>query len=122
MIVSFPNQDFSTADNRNKPLIIFLDSLNSQRLNNINKKIREYLTLEWQSKKSNPSNGTIPERKFTSSNLPLVRANVPKQDNLFDCGVFLLHYIELFCRNPEKDFEFPVSFVILLIVFFFSFF
>ncbi|EGC36291.1 hypothetical protein DICPUDRAFT_32083 [Dictyostelium purpureum] len=109
LIISFPCQEFETATETNKPLIIFLDSLNSQSLLVITKKIREYLTIEWKHKKSDPSNGTIPERVFTSKNLPLVRANVPKQDNLFDCGVFLLHYIELFCRNPETNFNDPLN-------------
>jgi Ulp1 family protease len=27
------------------------------------------------------------------------------QDNGNDCGVYMLHYLELFCRNPPKNFE-----------------
>jgi sentrin-specific protease 7 len=27
---------------------------------------------------------------------------VPGQDNWSDCGVYLLHYAEVFCRNPPK--------------------
>ena len=27
----------------------------------------------------------------------------PGQDNSCDCGVFVLHYIETFCRNPPKE-------------------
>ena len=29
-------------------------------------------------------------------------AQVPRQNNFCDCGVFLLHYFELFAANPER--------------------
>jgi len=33
--------------------------------------------------------------------MPLKKPTVPVQDNFSDCGVFLLHYAELFCRSPD---------------------
>jgi len=28
---------------------------------------------------------------------------VPCQKNTWDCGVFLLHYVEKFCLDPKED-------------------
>ncbi|KYQ88279.1 hypothetical protein DLAC_10970 [Tieghemostelium lacteum] len=108
-IISFAYQDFDTATSSNRPTFIYLDSLDSQRSAVITKKIRQYLSLEWKNKKSIPSNGLIPEKQFNNKNLPIKRGRVPKQDNLCDCGVFLLHYAELFCRAPEKNFDEPLK-------------
>ncbi|EGG13468.1 hypothetical protein DFA_11229 [Cavenderia fasciculata] len=107
-IVSFCGQDPKTSTNENRPLIMHLDSLGGNK-NAFHNKIRSYLQMEWKYKKSIPSNGTIPEREFNATTLPAARVYIPKQDNLYDCGVFLLHYIELFCRNPETNFEQPLK-------------
>jgi len=108
IIVTFPYLDFEKKSTTSRPTMLYLDSLKSG-LGKISHKIREYLSLEWNNKKSKPSNGEIPEKVFTYKTLPLLRCNVPKQNNLCDCGVFLLHYLELFCRNPEKNFDEPLN-------------
>ncbi|KAF2076186.1 hypothetical protein CYY_002486 [Polysphondylium violaceum] len=108
VIVAFAYLDSDKQSSSQKSVILYLDSLHSG-LGKITNKIREYLSLEWENKKSKPSNGEIPEKKFNFKNLPLYRCSVPKQNNLCDCGVFLLHYIELFCRNPEKNFDDPLN-------------
>lgn len=39
-------------------------------------------------------------------------ADVPKQRNSCDCGVFLLHYVEIFLREQEPSLpDIPVSIV-----------
>eukprot|EP01132_Coremiostelium_polycephalum_P004263 gene4263-5335_t len=111
IIISHVSQDPSKATSANKPWIIYLDSLHGSRLATITNKIRQYLSLEWKYKKSDPSGGTIPERTYDGKNLPGHRAHVPKQNNFCDCGVFLLHYVELFCRVPEKNFDSPTKLV-----------
>eukprot|EP01089_Gocevia_fonbrunei_P019092 TRINITY_DN6638_c0_g1_i1.p1 TRINITY_DN6638_c0_g1~~TRINITY_DN6638_c0_g1_i1.p1 ORF type:complete len:365 (+),score=98.67 TRINITY_DN6638_c0_g1_i1:113-1096(+) len=42
--------------------------------------------------------------KFTKDRIPGFRPHVPRQANGYDCGLFLLHYAEKFCRNPPKIF------------------
>ncbi|KAJ3045202.1 hypothetical protein HDV00_011072 [Rhizophlyctis rosea] len=58
-------------------------------------KIRNYLVREAEAKKGvkieNPSKAI----KYKS-------AEPPTQDNWCDCGVFLLHYVEIFLQDPEK--------------------
>eukprot|EP01133_Synstelium_polycarpum_P004981 gene4981-5794_t len=53
----------------------------------INQRLLKYLTLEWEHKK----------------------LGIEKPDGTNDCGVFLLHYIELFCKKPETDFTLPLE-------------
>lgn len=40
------------------------------------------------------------EEGFAASNFPGWSITVPQQDNSSDCGVFLLHYLEMFSRKP----------------------
>jgi Ulp1 family protease len=42
------------------------------------------------------STGEAASKIFTKENLPWVRVRVPQQNNFADCGVFILHYAELF--------------------------
>jgi len=50
---------------------------------------------------------------------------VPQQPNAFDCGVYLLHYVELFAKEApshftlDKDQGFPY-FVSVFLIFFFT--
>ena len=37
-------------------------------------------------------------------------ARVPCQSNFFDCGVFVLHYVELFLADPDLAYESFVRF------------
>ena len=34
-----------------------------------------------------------------------LRAKVPQQDNEYDCGIFLLHYVELFLKVAPPRFS-----------------
>merc|ERR1712130_672891 len=62
--------------------------------------IRKYLSLIWAEKES--KEGKEPSGfGFNSNNLPLRRTTVPQQSNGSDCGVFLLHFIEKFCEEPQ---------------------
>ncbi|GAM25307.1 hypothetical protein SAMD00019534_084820 [Acytostelium subglobosum LB1] len=54
-------------------------------------------------------NGVYETRKFTPNNLRMFCPHVPIQNNSIDCGVYLLHYIELFCKRPETNFMCPLE-------------
>eukprot|EP01133_Synstelium_polycarpum_P005694 gene5694-6578_t len=104
-IISFPGQDAESSTALNKPLIMYLDSLNAA-LGSVTSKIRTYLQMEWKHKKSDRSNGVIPERVFNAANLPVVRSNVPKQDNLCDCALGSERFIGTIFRRQSNMTEF----------------
>ncbi|KAF9363025.1 hypothetical protein BGX34_005033 [Mortierella sp. NVP85] len=76
-----------------KPYILCLDSLGGPR-SSVFGVLRSYLQQELLSKKGIGMNLTSKEitGKFSSK--------CPKQDNLWDCGIYLLHFVEVFLRNP----------------------
>ncbi|KYQ91039.1 hypothetical protein DLAC_07940 [Tieghemostelium lacteum] len=99
VIICFPGHDQDNASDSIRPCMIYLDSL-YKKPNSIVSHLRKYLTLEWKHKRSQHG-----ERSFQDpKKFPIFTGHVPMQQNYSDCGIFLLHYIELFCKNPEKKF------------------
>lgn len=45
----------------------------------------------------------IDRHRATSCTDEEVLRQVPCQKNTWDCGVFLLHYVEKFCLDPKED-------------------
>eukprot|EP00727_Mastigamoeba_balamuthi_P000298 m51a1_g10265 putative sentrin-specific protease (860) ;mRNA; r:18261-22058 len=79
--------------------LLFLDSLSSTSTSVTSKRIRAWLSSEHRSRfKDSPE-------VFTCENMPAIAPEVPRQTNYTDCGVFLLHYTEMFVRNPPKTLE-----------------
>ena len=76
------------------PRIITLDSLGSTHPQAISH-LKKYLFAEFEHKRN-----TV----ITESPAPLgMRAiNIPEQDNLCDCGVYLLGYIQEFVKDPDQ--------------------
>ncbi|KAI8346033.1 hypothetical protein B0O80DRAFT_249036 [Mortierella sp. GBAus27b] len=76
-----------------KPYILCLDSLGSPH-STVFSVLRSYLQQELLSKKGIGMNLTAKDiaGKFSSK--------CPKQDNFWDCGIYLLHFVEIFLRNP----------------------
>ncbi|KAG0301391.1 hypothetical protein BGZ98_008401 [Dissophora globulifera] len=83
----------SHIDADEKPYILCLDSLGGSH-SSVFSVLRSYLQQELLSRKGIAMNLTSKEitGKFSSK--------CPKQDNLWDCGVYLLHFTEVFLRNP----------------------
>jgi Ulp1 family protease len=54
-----------------------------------------FLRVAWQ--KDRPGE----QKLFNKKTCPLLVPPVPQQENGSDCGVFLLHYAEKFCTNPN---------------------
>ncbi|KAI1296188.1 hypothetical protein EDD11_007507 [Mortierella claussenii] len=77
-----------------KPYILCLDSLGNPHAA-VFGVLRSYLQQELLSRKGISMILTSKEitGKFSSK--------CPKQNNLWDCGVYLLHYVEVFLRNPS---------------------
>ncbi|KAG9070697.1 hypothetical protein KI688_008236 [Linnemannia hyalina] len=87
-----PKAGRTTAEE--KPYILCLDSLGGTHPT-VFKVLRSYLQQELSARKGLEMALTTKEiaGKYSS--------RCPKQENLWDCGVYLLHYAEVFLRNPS---------------------
>ena len=111
------------------PCILHLDSLPipPSQTRKIASILREYLQCEWEHQQSlrgitpppntpptppppptHPSvtHYTVPlasPRTFSQATFPERDVLVPVQPNDYDCGVYILHFAELFCREPWGD-------------------
>ena len=84
-----------------KPMILYFDSF-GQLDKNFPIPIRKYLELEFMDKKPEDYNKIKSRWKGIDENmLPCYQPLVLFQDNLKDCGIFVLEYTESFLNNPE---------------------
>ena len=75
-----------------QPVIITFDSLGTQHRQTIGT-LREYIREEGKSKQS---------LIISSKNIKGMTANgIPQQPNSFDCGLYVLAYLEKFIQNPD---------------------
>lgn len=93
-------KDGEVKDSPIVPCILHMDSLkgNHSGLKDI---IQSYLLEEW--KERHPEATEDYTSEF--SNLRFVPLELPQQENTFDCGLFLLHYVELFLQETALDFN-----------------
>ncbi|KDN42131.1 hypothetical protein RSAG8_06989, partial [Rhizoctonia solani AG-8 WAC10335] len=97
------SQDPSTIKSE-KTWILILDSLGGKHPRTV-RILREYLQAEAQERR-----GKVVEIKDTRSSGGLVEdkhLSVPVQPNWCDCGVYLLHYVEVFYANPLEIITLP---------------
>ncbi|KAF9907814.1 hypothetical protein EC991_010506 [Linnemannia zychae] len=89
-----PSPKSGRAGADEKPYILCLDSLGGTHPT-VFKVLRSYLQQELLARKNLEMVLTTKEiaGKYSSK--------CPKQENLWDCGVYLLHYAEVFMRNPS---------------------
>ena len=68
--------------------------------------LRTYIEMEYIERKMPAAN----KEYFTEKNfwrgislrmMPTLQPNIPKQNNSFDCGLFLLEYAEIFVENQD---------------------
>lgn len=103
--------DETENKSRKTPTIVIFDSLRSGTKNRVGSTIREFLQLEYDHKKTLPDDGS--NRKiFNVNTIELIEAAVPQQPNYFDCGLYILQYIEkFFAQSSLKiDFRSPETF------------
>ena len=84
------------------PCILHMDSLNPYGHSGelLAKTLRNYLQQEWNAKKGS-------KLLCTKDTIPFHRCSAPKQENSFDCGVFVIKYVEFILDhlndiNPTK--------------------
>ncbi|XP_025805117.1 ubiquitin-like-specific protease 1D isoform X2 [Panicum hallii] len=91
------------------PIILHLDSLGMHHSTKILNTVGRYLEEEWQHLKKNTSPETSVSEIICEdlpSNIHKEKVQVPQQNNAYDCGIFMLYYIEQFIREaPESWFK-----------------
>ena len=97
LLICNPGCIDSPADERlvrGDPYFIVMDSLGGYHTSALSA-MRSYLRYEYLERKGKPLS-------LTKEKMGEYEAAVPEQDNDCDCGVYLLHYIELIFRDPGK--------------------
>ncbi|CAF0899010.1 unnamed protein product [Rotaria sordida] len=106
------NETITNSKNRSQtPAIIMFDSLRSGSKNRVAATLREFLQLEYDHKKTLPV-GSLARKIFNLDTIPSIEAAVPQQPNYFDCGLYILQYMESFFahRSPTINFQSPPTF------------
>ncbi|XP_061195796.1 sentrin-specific protease 6-like isoform X2 [Saccostrea echinata] len=85
-----------------QPCILIFDSLAGQSRSRIVAILKEYLQVEWDTKKKTPNSLRERIRGCTAT-------KVPQQTNFSDCGVYILQYVESFFEDPIQDFSIPLK-------------
>jgi len=85
-----------------QPLMLVLDSLEDGQKESVCDDLRSYLTSEWTEKMKTT-------REFTTSTMPGFCPRIPQQNNLTDCGLFLLEYVESFFKKPLSNYTTPIE-------------
>lgn len=96
-VASFKVEDLKRSEK--VPCILHMDSIKGTHAG-LKKLVQSYLCEEWKERHKDTSEDVA--SKFL--NLRFIPLELPQQENSFDCGLFLLHYLELFLA------EAPVSF------------
>jgi Ulp1 family protease len=95
------NYEEKPIDIHAKPMILYFDSF-GQLDKNFPIPIRKYLELEFMDKKPEDYAKIQSKWKGIDENLlPCFQPLVLFQDNLKDCGIFVLEYTESFLNNPD---------------------
>ncbi|CAL4894156.1 unnamed protein product [Urochloa decumbens] len=105
IVICYPGEVVASEDGNAKllaklPCILHMDSLKGSHTG-LKDIIQSYLWEEW--KERHPESASDNSDKFL--NLRFVSLELPQQDNSFDCGLFLLHYAELFLMDAPSNFN-----------------
>ena len=87
------------------------DSLRAGSKGRVAATLREFLQLEYDHKKTLPV-GSLARKVFNLETIPTIEAAVPQQPNYFDCGLYILQYIENFFvhRTATVNFQSATTF------------
>ncbi|XP_053201199.1 uncharacterized protein LOC128387906 [Panonychus citri] len=84
---------------RKIPCMLIMDSLQGNECRKgCTSPIRHFLIKEWESMK-------MAKKSFSKISIPDIYLKVPKQNNDFDSGLYVLQYIESFLRDPDDLLE-----------------
>ncbi|KAK7331759.1 hypothetical protein VNO80_28498 [Phaseolus coccineus] len=93
-------QDEEIDESSKVPCILHMDSLKGSHkgLKNV---FQSYLCEEWKERHSNVVDDV--SSKFLQ--MRFISLELPQQENLYDCGLFLLHYVERFLEESPGNFN-----------------
>ncbi|KAG1366221.1 ubiquitin-like-specific protease 1D [Cocos nucifera] len=102
VIISVPAKEDESG-----PIILHLDSLGIHSSNSVFNVVGRYLKEEWNYINQNASPPDVPISKRIWKYLPRriekKKINVPQQKNEYDCGLFVLYFMERFIEEaPER--------------------
>ncbi|KAJ0025204.1 hypothetical protein Pint_08478 [Pistacia integerrima] len=97
-VAAFRDEDLDKSEK--VPCILHMDSIKGTHagLKNL---VQSYLWEEWKVRHKDTSEDI--SSKFL--NMRFVPLELPQQENSFDCGLFLLHYLELFLAEAPVNFS-----------------
>ncbi|CAG7722548.1 unnamed protein product, partial [Allacma fusca] len=87
-----------------QPCILVFNSLPTFPRSRVLNTLRGYLEHEYIKQRSGTGGGRI----FNKYTMPGFEPNVPQQKNFYDCGLFLLQYVEFFFKCPLTTFLLPL--------------
>ncbi|XP_027353852.1 probable ubiquitin-like-specific protease 2B isoform X2 [Abrus precatorius] len=83
------------------PCILHMDSIKGSH-SGLKNLVQSYLCEEWKERHKDALEEDLSSRFFNMRFLPLA---LPQQENSYDCGLFLLHYLELFLAEAPLNFN-----------------
>ncbi|XP_018399292.1 PREDICTED: uncharacterized protein LOC108777009 isoform X1 [Cyphomyrmex costatus] len=84
------------------PCILIFDSLAGASRSRVVATLRDYLSCEHVAKLG-------VEKTFSKDTIKGACPKVPQQSNFTDCGLYVLHYVESFFKDPIKDYTLPIK-------------
>ncbi|KAL8188961.1 hypothetical protein R6Q57_029481 [Mikania cordata] len=105
IIICHPGEVVNFRDNKLEislkvPCILHMDSIKGSH-RGLEHCIKCYLSEEWKERNNDASEYI--STKFRD--LRFLRLEVPQQENSYDCGLFMLHYMELFVKQASNTFN-----------------
>ncbi|KAH1103378.1 hypothetical protein GYH30_037374 [Glycine max] len=93
-------KDEEIKESSKVPCILHMDSLKGSHkgLKNV---FQSYLCEEWKERHSN----VVEDVSSKFLHLRFISLELPQQENLYDCGLFLLHYVERFLEEAPINFN-----------------
>ncbi|XP_073355937.1 uncharacterized protein [Aegilops tauschii subsp. strangulata] len=89
------------------PIVVHLDSLGMHPTDDIYHTVRRFLEEEWKHLRKNPpSDISISDTIWEDlpRNIHKENVEVPGQNNAYDCGIFMLYYIQRFIIEAPENF------------------
>ncbi|XP_048528341.1 uncharacterized protein LOC125507864 [Triticum urartu] len=89
------------------PIVLHLDSLGMHPTDDIYRTVRRFLEEEWKHLRKNPpSDISISDTIWEDlpRNIHKENVEVPGQNNAYDCGIFMLYYIQRFIIEAPENF------------------
>ncbi|CAH1434020.1 unnamed protein product [Lactuca virosa] len=100
---------FPTKKNELGPIVLHLDSLGLHDSKSIFNNIKRFVKEEWRYLKNSEENINLPITDEIWENLDSRmddrRISVPQQRNEYDCGLFVLYYMERFIKEAPERFK-----------------